>query len=479
MLVTQGNARKAALIITAVPNSGKCRHTVCACVSLCVCVSRRLAGTHSHTLTHTSHEPGMTLASYIRFLASSETVVAAGPTLAPLFMARKASRLLVLNSAADETSLEKMTHLTTMVDVPMERLLAGPGPVTLESRLSDALTLLAVRALQQGARGKASAPRIPAHAPSPTTASATTASATTASATTASAATASATTASATTTSATTASATTAVQPTSADLLNTSARLAPTACLPPPGPLANARNWASEQLRMLPGGSSLYSPESWARIALSGSIASDFNARSKQRDQCFGETWPVKHRVCAGGGSVPSGLPSRLRAADRDTQIMCHTNPATESTLCDARRLVLRPARVTVARGGEPVESVHGRAEETELPVYARGAWSGSCRLCAALSPTDQSTKIANTAGPTPLRAKQTRQACHGNASIMLADMGLTSDSYASMIFESYEADESAVAACDAEYADLCACAYTSVHENLDPPAPSVRFSFE
>jgi hypothetical protein len=399
----------------------------------------------------------MTLASYIRFLASSETVVAAGPTLAPLFMARKASRLVVLNSAADETSLEKMTHLTTMVDVPMERLLAGPGPVTLESRLSDALTLLAVRALQQGARGKASAPRIPAHAPSPTTAPATTASATTAPAT--------------------TAPATTAVQPTSADLLNASARLAPTACLPPPGPLANARNWASEQLRMLPGGSSLYSPESWARIALSGSIASDFNARSKQRDQCFGEIWPVKHRVCAGGGSVPSGLPSR--AADRDTQIMCHTNPATESTLCDARRLVLRSARVTVARGGEPVESVRGRAEETELPVYARGAWSGSCRLCAALSPTDQSTKIANTAGPTPLRAKQTRQACHGNASIMPAHMGLTSDSYASMIFESYEADESAVAACDAEYANLCACAYTSVHENLDPPAPSVRFSFE
>ena len=71
---------------------------------------------------------------------------------------------------------------------------------------------------------------------------------------------------------------------------------------------------------------------------------------------------PAAPQAGAEGGPLPDGA------------LWCRTNSVTRATYCRGSGIVLDPARITLSRGGEALDSVMGRREDDELPVFAAGA---------------------------------------------------------------------------------------------------------
>eukprot|EP00048_Salpingoeca_helianthica_P008606 m.124490 g.124490 ORF g.124490 m.124490 type:complete len:1003 (-) comp14651_c0_seq2:75-3083(-) len=365
MLVTHGAARRAGLIVSAMPNSY------------------------------------MTLSSYVNLIATSATVVASGPSLAPLFMLSDEARFILIDSDSPDTMLASTTTQITTAStlalaaacgLTVERIHTSPDATTLQARISAVLDMLAKPLL----------PRAPA------------------------------------------AHETSIPVSTSTPTSTTSTTLPyPHTCLLPPGPLPDADKWIASQLALLPRNSQILTPATWARLALTGRLSTHIardQSASPMLDGCFGLTWPRTHRVC--GKAAAHKLSSPLlspagRAARRRTVIDCISNPATDSTFCDARNLVLHADRVTVAQGNETIASVHGRPEEQELPVYTAGAWAGSDPLRVDLTPfsSEASSSSAITTAPTGLLAG--------------SSAGLTESTYITQVLRSYHVATDAVDRCN------------------------------
>lgn len=81
-------------------------------------------------------------------------------------------------------------------------------------------------------------------------------------------------------------------------------------------------------------------------------------------DRHFGNGFTAATSVCEN----PSG-----------SSLSCKTNPLTGSMNCDARDILVDLSKLQVARGGEPIESVRGRAEGDEFVRYSSGAFQLNC----------------------------------------------------------------------------------------------------
>lgn len=61
-------------------------------------------------------------------------------------------------------------------------------------------------------------------------------------------------------------------------------------------------------------------------------------------------------------------------AGARGPRLECRKHPETAAHYCAARDVILHPGRIKMSRGGEELEQVMGRDEDTELPAFEGGA---------------------------------------------------------------------------------------------------------
>ena len=62
--------------------------------------------------------------------------------------------------------------------------------------------------------------------------------------------------------------------------------------------------------------------------------------------------------------------------------LRCDWNPTIESTLCEAKNVIINTRLIKVSKGNEPVTDVRGRIEDAEFPVYASGVFQMQCVCC-------------------------------------------------------------------------------------------------
>jgi hypothetical protein len=61
-----------------------------------------------------------------------------------------------------------------------------------------------------------------------------------------------------------------------------------------------------------------------------------------------------------------------------ESSVLCYSNTILQAAYCEIKNMVVDPRQIAVVRGGEPVLSVLGRAEELEFPVFSPGAFQVS-----------------------------------------------------------------------------------------------------
>uniref|UniRef100_A0A0D6R3H9 Glycosyltransferase 61 catalytic domain-containing protein n=1 Tax=Araucaria cunninghamii TaxID=56994 RepID=A0A0D6R3H9_ARACU len=84
------------------------------------------------------------------------------------------------------------------------------------------------------------------------------------------------------------------------------------------------------------------------------------------------------------GFNRPFRLVANASAASRKVSVFsdgklgsfsCAYSETLETSICEARRMVMYPDKIQMSQGGEDIESVLGRDEMTELPSYSEGAF--------------------------------------------------------------------------------------------------------
>ena len=85
-------------------------------------------------------------------------------------------------------------------------------------------------------------------------------------------------------------------------------------------------------------------------------------------DLQFGNGFSMKTQLC------------RENSVNNYSSMECDRNPSTKGVTCAGRNILLDVSKLHVAHGGEPIESVRGRSEDSEFIRYARGAFQMSCQ---------------------------------------------------------------------------------------------------
>lgn len=92
------------------------------------------------------------------------------------------------------------------------------------------------------------------------------------------------------------------------------------------------------------------------------------SAQPRSCDAYFGNGFTAWHSI------APEEATSEADARKSAGYLHCRSHPDTTAVYCASANVVLVPDRISMSRGGEPVEAVMGRAEENEVPRFAPGA---------------------------------------------------------------------------------------------------------
>eukprot|EP01083_Nonionella_stella_P069447 185122_1 len=87
---------------------------------------------------------------------------------------------------------------------------------------------------------------------------------------------------------------------------------------------------------------------------------------------------PLGEDVCA--TALGPGFTSEIHMCQPPGDFVCLRNPVLSAFYCRAGRLVVNRRKITVTRGGGPIEDALGRSEFVEIPKYTRGAFGVSCQ---------------------------------------------------------------------------------------------------
>eukprot|EP00048_Salpingoeca_helianthica_P008607 m.124519 g.124519 ORF g.124519 m.124519 type:complete len:714 (-) comp14651_c0_seq4:75-2216(-) len=144
---------------------------------------------------------------------------------------------------------------------------------------------------------------------------------------------------------------------------------------------ADMEEWTTEQLtRVLQGMPGSIDSGYWRSLVLGGRMRDvPLEPQHPFTAPCYEPSGWISPRAICGEPSL-AGAP-RVRAeldAGNISEVVCQQRSSTDSTLCEGRNILLDPARVAVAHGGEPINAVLGRPEGEESPVYGQGAWQAS-----------------------------------------------------------------------------------------------------
>lgn len=90
----------------------------------------------------------------------------------------------------------------------------------------------------------------------------------------------------------------------------------------------------------------------------------------------FGNGFTRPFRLLQGEDSRNRELKNgNLAEEAKGGSLSCAYSETLETSICEARKLVMHPERIQMSKGGEDIGSVIGRNEEAELPSYSPGAF--------------------------------------------------------------------------------------------------------